>query len=109
MRIKVLATLGMIGFTIVLMGCSAFRSSTQRINISCSEQDAILTVNGQRYAPPAQIDVKRNRDVSIQAYKKGFVPSQRTIGNHFNVTGRPDAVVEEKVDGSCLDMDQPER
>jgi hypothetical protein len=36
--------------------------------------------------------VKRNRDVSIQCYKEGYAPYQRTIGNHFNTTGVLDAV-----------------
>jgi hypothetical protein len=49
-------------------------------------------VNGQRYTPPAQVTVKRNREVSIDCYKDGFVPYQRTIGYHFNSTGALDAV-----------------
>lgn len=62
------------------------------MNVNCSESDAILTINGQRYSPPAQVRVKRNRDVAIQAYKDEFVPYQRTIGHHFNGTGALDAV-----------------
>jgi len=73
-------------------GCSAFNSHMQTMNINCSPTDAILMVNGQRYTPPAQVSVKRNRDVSIQCYKDGFAPYQRTIGNHFNTTGILDAV-----------------
>jgi hypothetical protein len=77
---------------VFLTGCSAFRSSTQMVNITCNPNDAILTVNGQRYTPPVQINAKRNRDLSIQCYKEGYAPSQRTIGHHLNGTGALDAV-----------------
>lgn len=73
-------------------GCSAFVSSVQTMNIKCNPADSILMVNGERYTPPAQIVVKRNREVSIQCYKDGFFPYQRTIGYHFNTTGALDAV-----------------
>lgn len=73
-------------------GCSAFKSSTQQMNITCNPTDAVLIVNGQRYHSPAQINVKRNRDVSIQCYKDGFEPYQRTIGNHFSTTGVLDTI-----------------
>jgi hypothetical protein len=83
----------MLTFAITLLtGCSAFRPSTQMVNVTCNPNDAILTVNGQRYTPPVQITAKRNRDLSIQCYKDGYVPSQRTIGHHFNATGALDAV-----------------
>lgn len=77
---------------LILSGCSAFRPSTQMVNITCAQPDAILTINGQRYTSPAQVRVKRNRDMSIQAYKTGYTPYQRTLGHHFNGTGALDAV-----------------
>lgn len=77
---------------VALTGCSAFRPQTQMVNISCTPQDAVLTVNGQRYVSPVQINAKRNRDLSIQCYKDGYVPYQRTVGHHFNETGALDAV-----------------
>ncbi|MCK4563155.1 MAG: hypothetical protein KAU94_00615 [Verrucomicrobia bacterium] len=77
---------------LTLSGCCAFRPHSQMVNITCMPEDAILTVNGQRYTSPVQIDVKRNRNLSIQAYKEGYMPSQRTVGHHFNATGALDAV-----------------
>jgi hypothetical protein len=73
-------------------GCSAFRSSVETMNVKCNPADSILMVNGERYTPPAQVTVKRDREVSIQCYKEGFVPYERTIGYHFNTTGALDAV-----------------
>jgi hypothetical protein len=73
-------------------GCSAFRNSMQTMSINCTPADSVLMVNGERYTPAAQISVKRDRDVSIECYKDGFVPYQRTIGYHFNETGALDAV-----------------
>ena len=73
-------------------GCSAFRPFNQTVNITCYPDDAVLMVNGQRYTPPTQVNVPRNRDISLQAYKEGYMPYQRTIGYHFNATGVLDAV-----------------
>ena len=93
---KIIRTAASIGMIAVLVaastGCSAFRSHMQTMNISCSPSDAILMVNGQRQSSPAQVSVKRNRDVSLQCYKEGYAPYQRTIGHHFNETGVLDAV-----------------
>jgi hypothetical protein len=73
-------------------GCSAFRGHMQTMNINCNPSDSILMVNGQRYTSPAQVSVKRNRDVSLQCNKEGYAPYQRTIGHHFNETGILDAI-----------------
>lgn len=78
--------------TVIISGCSAFRPATQLVNVTCSQPSAILTINGQRYSSPAQVKMKRNRDISIQAFKPGYAPYQRTIGHHFNGTGALDAV-----------------
>lgn len=72
-------------------GCSAFRPSTQTLNINVTPPDAVVMVNGQRCTPPAQVPVRRDRELSIQAYKDGYVPYMRTIGTHMNGTGGLDA------------------
>jgi hypothetical protein len=79
-------------FLAAVTGCSAFRSSTEPMSIRCTPTDSVLMVNGNRYTPPTEIGVKRNREVSIECYKEGFVPYQRTVGYHFNTTGALDAV-----------------
>lgn len=73
-------------------GCSAFRASTQTVNVSCVPQDAIVTVNGVRVTAPAQVVARRDRDLSVQAHKHGYAPYQRTVGHHLNGTGALDAV-----------------
>ena len=73
-------------------GCSAFRPSTQFVNISCEPEGSRVTVNGVRYGSQASVEVKRNRNLTIQCRKKGYETSQRTIGTHFNGTGAIDAV-----------------
>jgi len=75
-----------------LTACSAFRPANQTMNLICSEQDAICTVNGQRHNTPASINVKRNRNVSIQCYKDGYVPASRTVNHHLSTTGVLDIV-----------------
>ncbi|MDF7800783.1 hypothetical protein P4C99_15015 [Pontiellaceae bacterium B1224] len=91
-KIQKLTCIALSTSIVVLTGCSAFRPTHQMVNITCMPDDAILTVNGTRYTSPAQVKAKRNRNVSIQCYKEGYMPDQRTIGHHFNETGALDAV-----------------
>jgi len=49
-------------------------------------------INGQRYESPVSIKVKRNRSVSIECYKEGYVPYDRMIGTHMNITGTLDTL-----------------
>jgi len=77
---------------IALTGCSAFKPHMQTLAITADPPDSVLMVNGQRYTAPAQIPVKRNRDVSISCYKDGYMPYVRTVGNHMNGTGTLDIV-----------------
>lgn len=81
----------LVGVIGAMVGCSAFRSHNQLVNVICDPPEAVLTVNGQRYTSPAQVSAKRNRDVSIQCHKSGYHAAQRTIGHHFNGTGALDA------------------
>lgn len=78
--------------TFFASGCSAFRPHSETVNVVCEPTDSILVINGQRYASPAQVEVPRNRDVSIQCNKKGYFTAQQTVGHHFNGTGALDAV-----------------
>ena len=76
----------------VTTGCSAFRSFDEPVIITCTPPDAVLMVNGQRQTPPAHLSVRRNRDMYLLAQKEGYLPYQRTVGNHFNATGALDLV-----------------
>jgi hypothetical protein len=68
-------------------GCSAFRDSTQRIEVTCNPQDAVLMINGQRYQSPATLNVRRDREVSINCSKEGMMPYQRIVEKHFSTAG----------------------
>jgi hypothetical protein len=83
---------GMIAIAIASCGCSAFRSPTQLISVGCSEADATVVINARRCNLPAQIRVKRNSEMTIQAFKTGFRPYQRRVGYHLNGTGVLDIV-----------------
>lgn len=54
--------------------------------------DAVLMINGERHTSPAQVRVKRDENVSIQCYKEGYMPYQRTIGYHLSTTGTLDVI-----------------
>ena len=75
-----------------MIGCSAFRTSTQTLSIRCSEPDAYVSVNGDKIIPPAKVDVRRNSKVMIEAKKSGFIPYSKQISYHINETGILDAV-----------------
>ncbi len=85
-----------VSIIVLTSGCSAFRSSFQTVKIACYPEGAQVTVNGALYRVPAQVSVKRNETVSIQCYKRGYVPYNRVIGTHMNTTGILDAV------GTCI-------
>lgn len=75
-----------------LLGCSLFRSSTQKINVRCSEQNAKLFINGNQEQNPATTDVKRNRDYSVQCHKDGYQVASKVVGHHMNETGILDII-----------------
>ena len=78
---------------ILSTGCSAFRPHSQTVTIDCAgHSDAVLMVNGDLHAPPAQVELPRNRDFSATCTKEGYHSGHRTVGNHFNGTGALDAV-----------------
>jgi len=85
-----------VSLLVVTSGCSAFRSANQTVKIACYPEGAKVTVNGNLYRVPAQVSVKRNESVSIQCYKRGYVPYNRVIGTHMNTTGILDIV------GTCI-------
>ena len=78
--------------SIMLTGCSAFVPNTQTVSASCSEQDAILQVNGQQYIGSAQAEVRRNKNVAIMCTKPGYFPAQRSIEKSISGTGIADIV-----------------
>ena len=85
-----------VSIIIVTSGCSAFRSSYQNVNIACYPPGSQVTVNGALYKTPAKVSVKRNENVSVQCYKRGYEPYNRVIGKHMNTTGILDIV------GTCI-------
>ena len=82
----------LISISLYSTGCSLFAPSTELVNVTCTEPDAVLMINGVRYKSPAQVRVKRNQLLSIQAYKEGFFPCQRTIDHHMSTTGVLDVI-----------------
>lgn len=73
-------------------GCSAFRPHTQMVNIYCDPEDALLQVNGERQNTTDQIEVPRNRQLSVQCSKSGYHPASKTVGTHLSTTGVLDII-----------------
>ena len=77
---------------ITATGCSALMPSTQTLSVKCVPEDAAIKINGQKYTSPASVQVKRDRDVTLQFYKDGYSTHQQIIESHWNTTGKLDAV-----------------
>lgn len=73
--------------TMLMIGCSAFRSSTQPVNFTCEPKEGVvLVVSGKKYTCPVTIEAPRNREMSIEAYKDGYTPYTKTVSYHNNTT-----------------------
>lgn len=83
-KIRILSVILM---AIPLAGCSLFRPHTQPVSISCSEPGVKAVINGNPYELPARLEVKRNKPLKIECYKKGFEPAYRTYQPSLNTTG----------------------
>ncbi len=81
-----------LAFILGLQGCSAFRPQNQMVNISCDPDNALLQVNGERQNTTDQIEVPRNRQLSVQCSKSGYHPASKTVGTHLSTTGVLDII-----------------
>jgi hypothetical protein len=55
-----------------MVGCSVFRSHTQMMNVTCSQAEAKLYINGREDKNPFEGRVPRNRGVIIECEKEGY-------------------------------------
>jgi hypothetical protein len=80
----------------LLIGCSTFKPSTQPVKFSCNPEDVTLVINGQKKECPTTVDLPRNREMSIEGHKEGYLPYQRTISYHKSDTYWLDVI------GTCI-------
>jgi hypothetical protein len=74
-------------------GCiSVFNSHEQQFSVSCSEQDAIIYINGEKYTNPVTVTLPRNKEVNIRVEKEGFTPYITTIPNQLSGYGLGDVI-----------------
>jgi uncharacterized protein YceK len=77
--------------SVLSSGCSAFVSKTQAVNVSCSESDAVVQINGgQTYPGQVRVDAKRDKPLSIACYKQGYYPAQKSVHSSLSGTGIAD-------------------
>lgn len=74
------------------LGCSATRPSTQPVKFTCDQKDVTLVVNGKRYDCPITIEAERNRELSVEGYKDGYLPYKRVISYHRSDTAILDII-----------------
>jgi hypothetical protein len=81
-------------FTFMTQGCSTLNSSTQQIKIACTPSDGVtLIVNSQKQLQcPIQMDVPRNKKLTIEAVKDNYFLYSKTVDYHLNGIGTLDAI-----------------
>ena len=77
---------------IIISGCSFLAPSTQSVYINGTPADATVVVNGKTVKIPATIEVPRNKNLTIVAYKEGFKPYNSTTGYSLSSVGMLDAI-----------------
>lgn len=73
-----------------LVGCSAFKDSTQPVTILCPVPGTTVLVNGQKASCGSTVELQRDRMATLEAYAKGYNPLSRNIGYHLSTAGKWD-------------------
>jgi hypothetical protein len=79
---KLALLLSLIAFT----GCSAMQPSNQTITFNCSEPGAYVLVNGDRFNCPGSTEVRRDKNMTIEAHKAGYDTFRKTVSTHHSST-----------------------
>jgi hypothetical protein len=75
---------------IALGGCSFFQADKQTLNITCTQQDVVLKVNGDTFPCPSKVEVRRDSKVLLEANKVGFEPYIKAVDYHLSTAGKWD-------------------
>lgn len=75
-----------------MSACSAFRPNKQLVKYSCNVPETILKINGDTYACPGELDLRRDSKLIIEAYKDGYDKYQKTVDYHFSTSAKWDVV-----------------
>lgn len=76
----------------VISGCSMFQPDKQTLKISCNVPDTILKVDGDQHKCPAEVNVRRDKKIQIEAYKTGYDRYLKSIDYHLSSSAKWDAV-----------------
>ena len=77
----------------LLSGCiSIFNNHEQKFTVTCTEQDAIIFINGEKHANPVTVSLPRNQDVNVKVEKEGFTPFTTTIPSQLSGFGIGDVI-----------------
>lgn len=74
----------------LIQACSAFMPSTQIVAVSCNPVGVKVVINGNRFDCPAQMHVRRDKKLVVEAYKDGYEPFRETVDYHLNQWGERD-------------------
>ena len=89
---SIFQTLTLFAMTSAMVGCSVFRSHTQTMNVTCSQAEAKLCINGREDKNPFEGRVPRNKGVIIECEKGGYDGATRFVNYHLNTTGYLDII-----------------
>ncbi len=83
-------------FVILTTGCSMAQPTNQTLQINCNVPDTVLRVNGDQYACPSVVSVRRDKEIPIEAYKDGYDRYSKLVKCHLSPSAKMDIV------GTCL-------
>ncbi len=73
-------------------GCSIANAPVQVVALNVTPQDATVIANGMKYeGSPVFFEVRRDRDLLINAAKSGYEPYNCVVGYHLSSLGKIDA------------------
>ncbi len=89
---KKISSIVMLSLVIFINGCSAFRSSTENVNVRCTPEGSTIMINDARFQATASYPAHRDKPLVVRCYKDGYYPYTQTIDYHLNTTGVLDIV-----------------
>jgi hypothetical protein len=89
-RLMVLAAMGMM---VCATGCATVRGSSQKLKFDTDPPAATVTVGGQKYATPAEVELKRKETYTVLIEKDGYRPLTFDMTSTWDGASMTDFVV----------------
>jgi hypothetical protein len=89
-RLMLLAAMGLL---VCSTGCATVRGSSQKLKFETDPAGAALTVGGQKYTTPAEVELKRKETYTVLIEKDGYRPLTFDMSSTWDGASMTDLVV----------------